>query len=138
MARQNGQRNKVDLDGQLTRDVEIRGTENKVAIISLACNRYIGDNAPENVQTADFLPLKMFGKNIDWLKNYKKGQAVTISGRLESGSYTNQDGQKVYETYVNVTYIQPLERRSRENSDNGSGDSFIQIPDDMENQMPFK
>ena len=132
MAKQYAQQNNVNLIGQLTRDMEIYGEETKVARNTLACNRYIGDNAPDSVQTADFIPLKKFGKNLDWMKNFKKGTRVVVAGRMESGSYTDGEGKKHYEVYLNIENIEEVVSKSR-----NDGDEFANIPDG-DDGLPFK
>lgn len=91
--------NKVILSGRLTRDPEIRycGTDNGtcVARFSLAVPRNDRNN------TADFISIKVLGKRAEWIEKYiKKGSRIELDGSIQSGSYENERGEKVYYTEV--------------------------------------
>lgn len=89
--------NKVTLLGRLTRDPEIHEGETMVAKYTLAVNRR-GRN-----DEADFINCVAFGKSAEFASNYmKSGQRFAVAGRIQTGSYTNKDGQKVYTTDVVV------------------------------------
>lgn len=93
--------NKCCFIGRLTRDPEIRYTQGEkslcIARYTIAVERRWAKNNDE--QKADFIPCLAFGKSGEHVeKYYKKGMKVAVSGRMQTGSYTNKDGQKVYTT----------------------------------------
>lgn len=93
------QLNAVFLTGRPTREPEIsRNSETPVAHISLAVNRR---KNRDGVEEADFPRITLFGKNAEFAEKYiRKGKLITVTGRLQTGSYTNKDGEKVYTTDV--------------------------------------
>ena len=96
--------NKVILMGRLTKRSEVRYTsgENSLAIAryTLAVDRKIRKDGDT---TADFIPCVVFGRSAEFVEKYfRKGLKITIAGRIQTGSYTNRDGQKVYTTEVVV------------------------------------
>ena len=121
--------NKVILMGRLARDPEVRYSqgENSTAIAryTLAVNRRRGRNE-ENA--ADFISCVAFGKSAEFAEKYlRKGIKITLSGRIQTGSYTNRDGVKVYTTDVVVEEQEFAE--SRANSDareQGGGNNSYQ------------
>ena len=97
--------NKVILMGRLTRDPEVRyssgETATAVARFTLAVDRRFARR--DSDQTADFIGCVAFGRNAEFIEKYfRQGMRVTICGRIQTGSYTNRDGQKVYTTDVVV------------------------------------
>ncbi len=146
--------NKVELTGRLTADPEIRYTtgENNFAIgtFTLAVNRkYVKKNDP-NAQTADFIRCKTLGKTSEFLKNYfHKGMKADICGRIETGKYTNKDGQTVYTTDVVVEDLEFGESKGSGNettqhqSNGFSGgyqnpnQSYMNIPEGTNEVLPF-
>ena len=139
--------NKVILMGRLTRDPDIRYTagENAMSIAryTLAVDRRIRRN--EGEQTADFIPCIAFGKTAEFAEKYlHKGIKIAITGRIQTGSYTNKDGQKVYTTDVVVEECEFAESKNvasangrPEPSDN-AGDGFMNIPDPVDDRdLPF-
>ncbi|MDE7404774.1 MAG: single-stranded DNA-binding protein, partial [Lachnospiraceae bacterium] len=95
--------NKVILMGRLTRDPEVRYSqgENALAIAryTLAVDRRFNRSGDEN--TADFINCVAFGKSGEFAERYfRKGTKILVSGRIQTGSYTNKDGVKVYTTEV--------------------------------------
>lgn len=136
--------NKVILMGRLTRDPEVRysagDNSTAVARYTLAVNRrFKRDNEP----TADFIPCVAFGKAAEFTEKYfRQGMQVTISGRIQTESYTNREGQKVYTTEVVVE-----EQEFAESKRNGqtttqqeppdTGDGFMNIPDGIDEELPF-
>ena len=146
--------NKVILMGRLTRDPEMRygqGSSTAVCRYSLAVNRrFRKDNDPE----ADFFNCTAFGKSAEFAEKYfKKGQQVLITGRIQNDNYTNKDGQKVYSVQVIVDEQVFADSKNAGNSGNGgssfdsfgagspapssAGDGFMNIPDGMEEELPF-
>ena len=103
--------NKVILMGRLTRDPEVRYTpgENSFAIAryTLAVDRKIRKDGDA---TADFINCVVFGRSAEFAEKYfRKGLKITIEGRIQTGSYTNRDGQKVYTTEVVVEEAKALD-----------------------------
>lgn len=100
--------NKVILMGRLTRDPEVRYSsgENQTAIArySLAVDRRRGKN--DDQPSADFINCVAFGRSAEFAEKYfHKGLKITVAGRIQTGSYTNKDGQKVYTTDVVVEWL---------------------------------
>lgn len=99
--------NKTILMGRLTRDPEVRYSagENAMAIarFTLAVNRRFRRDGEQN---ADFISCVAFGKTAEFIEKYiTQGRQICISGRIQTGSYTNRDGQKVYTTEVVVEEV---------------------------------
>ncbi len=136
--------NKVILIGRLTRDVEMRYTQNSstaIANYTLAVNRPYKQNGE---QEADFLRCTAFGKMAELAEKYlAKGMRVAVEGRIQTGSYTNRDGQKVYTTDIMVERQEFLEKRGSDSqSDAGTAgdyqaDGYINIPDGIDEDLPF-
>lgn len=142
--------NKVELVGRLTRDPEVRystgESANAIARFSVAVNRRF-KNADGNYD-ADFINCIAFGKSAEFVEKYfKKGMAIGLTGRIQTGSYTNKDGQKVYTTDVVVEETEFVESKnassngdasaSRPTPSNNSGDGFMNIPDGIDEELPF-
>ena len=138
--------NKVILMGRLTRDPEVRYTQgdNAMAIArySLAVDRrFKRDGDPD----ADFINCVAFGKSGEFAEKYlKKGTKIAVVGRIQTGSYTNKDGQKVYTTDVVVEEQEFAESKNSSSSDNNQSapenknTDFMNIPDEIEDsELPF-
>ena len=137
--------NKVILMGRLTRDPEVRYTQgdNTMAIArySLAVDRrFKRDGEPD----ADFINCVAFGKSGEFAEKYlKKGTKVAVVGRIQTGSYTNKDGQKVYTTDVVVEEQEFAESKNSGSSDNNQSapanknTDFMNIPDGIDEELPF-
>lgn len=138
--------NKIILIGRLTKDVEMHNSANNnaVARYTLAVNRPFRKNGE---QQADFLPCIAFGKTAEFAEQYlSKGIRVAVEGRVQTGSYTNQEGQKVYTTDVVIERQEFLEKKAG-NSQPVDGDAesrwkgvlgSMDIPDGMEDEdYPF-
>ena len=113
--------NSVQLVGRLTRDPEVRYTDGglSVARFSLAVDRRFKN---ENGPTADFPGCIAFGKTAEFIEKYfKKGMRIGIQGRIQTGQYTNNDGNKVYTTDVVVENCEFVESKS-ERSNSGNSD----------------
>jgi len=131
--------NKVVLVGRFTKDPEIRYTDGgaSIARFNLAVDRrYKQDNGP----TADFIGCIAFGKTAEFVEKYfKKGNRIGLTGRIQTGSYTNKDGVKVYTTDIVAEEVEFVESKAGA-SDQGNAkvndDGFMDIPDGMED-MPF-
>lgn len=105
--------NVVTLNGRLTRDVELRYTPNGNAVgrFSLAVNRRVPNQNGE--RTADFINCVIWNKPAETLAQYtKKGSLIGVQGRIQTGSYENQQGQKIYTTDVVVENFDFLETKA--------------------------
>ena len=114
--------NKVILCGRLTRDPEVRYSQGAepmaIARYTLAVDRRRGRSNDPNEQSADFISIVAFGKAGEFAEKYlKKGTKMLITGRIQTGSYTNKDGVKVYTTEVVVEDQEFAE--SKNNASNG-------------------
>ena len=135
--------NKVILMGRLTKDPDVRygGQQNDKAVakFSLAVDRKFKREGDE--QTADFISCVAFGKTAEFLEKYAgKGTKFLIEGRIQTGSYTNKDNNKVYTTDVVVENVEFAESKKSENSNpepQPDDDGFMNIPDDIDEDLPF-
>lgn len=150
--------NKVILMGRLTRDPDVRYSsgENSMAVAryTLAVDRQY---RRDGEQSADFISCVAFGKNGEFAEKYlRQGIKIAVEGRIQTGSYTNKDGNKVYTTDVVVERHEFAEsKRSGEGSSSGGGysggstgggnsapssvgpDGFMNIPDGIDEELPF-
>lgn len=148
--------NKVILMGRLTRDPEVRYSagDNPMAIAryTLAVDRRF---KKENEATADFISCVAFGKAAEFAEKYfRQGIRIVVSGRIQTGSYTNRDGNKVYTTDVVVEEQEFAESKAVSDSHVGqvasmgapaptptpsmaSADGFMNIPDGIDEELPF-
>ncbi len=145
--------NKVILMGRLTREPEVRYSQGDnataVARYTLAVDRRFNRNNDE--QTADFINCVAFGKSGEFAEKYlHKGTKIAITGRIQTGSYTNKDGVKVYTTDVVVEDHEFAESKNSAGSADNSGfapagrpapaaagDGFMNIPDGIDEELPF-
>ena len=132
--------NKVILIGRLTKDTETRVTQGDnptyITRYTLAVDRkFKKDGEP----SADFINCVAFGKSAEFAEKYFfKGMKVAITGRLQTGSYTNKDGQKVYTTDVVIEEQEFAEsKQANEQHHEPVGDGFMKIPDGLEETLPF-
>ncbi len=149
--------NKVILMGRLTRDPEVRysqgqnGEQMAIARYTLAVDRRFARKNGGDEQSADFIGCVAFGRQGEFAEKYlKKGTKVAVTGRIQTGSYTNKDGQKVYTTDVVIEEQEFAEskgssdgastgytpRESAPSSADAGG--FMPIPDGIEGDLPFK
>ena len=150
--------NKVVLMGRLTRDPEVRYSqgENALAIAryTLAVDRRF---KRDGEQTADFINCVVFGKSAEFTERYfRQGMRITVCGRIQTGSYTNKDGVKVYTTEVVVEEQEFAESKASSDSyaashpqqnaapapsmpspGAASADGFMNIPDGIDEELPF-
>lgn len=134
--------------GRLTRDPEVRYTQGTqptaIARFSIAINRrFKRDGEPE----ADFLNCVAFGKTAEIIEKYfSKGMAIGVTGRIQTGSYTNKDGVKVYTTDIYCETVEFVEKKGdNQNSGNAGGnsrpsaaaDGFMNLPQGIEEELPF-
>ncbi|SNU06934.1 single-strand binding protein [Lachnospiraceae bacterium] len=151
--------NKVILMGRLTRDPEVRysnsqnGDQMAIARYTLAVDRrFARKNGGDNQQTADFITCVAFGRQGEFAEKYlKQGTKIAVTGRIQTGSYTNKEGQKVYTTEVVVEEQEFAESKGAASESQGgyapqaapspadaSADAFMNIPEGIENDLPFK
>ena len=141
--------NKVVLIGRLTRDPEVRYTQGEnpicIARYSLAVDRRI---KKEGEQSADFISCVAFGKSAEFVEKYlKQGIKIAITGRIQTGSYTNRNGQKVYYTEVVAEEHEFAQSKTDESAGQPDPkpepmpepgtDDFMSIPDGIEEELPF-
>jgi single-strand DNA-binding protein len=143
--------NKVILMGRLTRDPEVRYSQGEsataVARFTLAVDRrFRRDDA-----STDFIGCVAFGRNAEFIEKYfRQGTKALITGRIQTGSYTNRDGQKVYTTDVVVEDQEFAESKNASGANDAGfapmsrpqpsaaiGDGFMNIPDGIDEELPF-
>lgn len=140
--------NKVILMGRLTRDPEIRYTQNEekmcIARYTLAVDRR---TRQEGQQNADFISCVAFGNAAVFAEKYfRQGTKIAITGRIQTGSYTNREGRKVYTVDVVIEEQEFAESKAAAaghagNAETGQqyagDDGFMNIPDGVDEQLPF-
>ncbi len=144
--------NTVQLVGRFTRDPDVRYTDggSTIARFTLACDRRFKRDGEDN---ADFISCVAFGKTAEFIERYfVKGQRIGLNGRIQTGSYVNQEGTKVYTTDVIAENVEFVESKNAAGGDNGAGcqpasrptpasavgDGFMNIPDGVEDEgLPF-
>ena len=132
--------NSVQLIGRLTRDPEVRYTDGGVSIarFSLAVERRFKQ---ENGADADFINIVSFGKTADFIEKYfHKGMKVALNGRIQTGSYTDKDGKKVYTTDViaeNVEFCESKQNNAPEAKDSNANNDFLNVPEEINEELPF-
>ena len=157
--------NKVILMGRLTRDPEIRYTQGDnpmcIARYTLAVDRRFNRNNDDG-NNADFIPCVCFGKSAEFVEKYLlKGTKMAVIGRIQTGSYTNRDGVKVYTTEVVIEEQEFAESKNAQSAGSGTSsgntgadrreagrqqapaknddpmDGFMNIPDGIDEELPF-
>lgn len=141
--------NKVIISGRLTRDAEIRYTQGQtptaIARLTIATDRRF---KKEGEPTADFISCTAFGKTAEFFENYgKKGVKFNVAGRIQTGSYTNKDGQTVYTTDVVVEETEFAESKAASGAGSDSAAAaqaasapeggFMNIPSGIDEELPF-
>ena len=150
--------NKVVLMGRLTRDPEVRYSQGEkataIARYTLAVDRTF---KRDGEQTADFINCVVFGRSAEFAERYfRQGTKIAISGRIQTGSYTNKDGVKVYTTEVVVDEQEFAESKAasansgfqpqggyqqaapaKPSPNAAIGDGFMNIPDGIDEELPF-
>ena len=148
--------NKVILMGRLTRDPEVRYAQgdnaNAVARYTLAVDRRF---RRDGEQSADFINCVAFGRAAEFAERYlRQGVKIAVTGRIQTGSYTNRDGVRVYTTDVVIEEQEFAESKAAGASNNGYqnnsyqaapapspsvdiGDGFMNIPDGIDEELPF-
>lgn len=129
--------NKVILIGRLTRDADIRrATDTLVARFTLAVDRPF-----KSEQGTDYPSCVAFGKTAEFVEKYlRQGVKIAAEGRLQTGSYTNKDGVKVYTTDVVVERIEFAESKRADAGETQppSTNEWLEIPEGIEADLPFK
>ena len=141
--------NKVILMGRLTRNPEVRygAGENSTAVAryTIAVDRRF---KRDGEQSADFISCVTFGRNAEFAEKYlRQGTKIVLTGRIQTGSYTNRDGQKVYTTDIVVEEQEFAESKaagngsqnnySRPSAATSDADGFMNIPDGIDDELPF-
>lgn len=132
--------NSVQLVGRLTRDPDVRYTNGGLTIakFSVAIDRKF---KTEGEETADFINCSAFGKTAEFMeKFFHKGMRVGLTGRIQTGSYTNKDGVKVYTTEVVAESVEFTESKNAnaQSSDTAKpSKDFMDVPDALEDELPF-
>lgn len=140
--------NKAIIIGRMTRRADIRYTQGEnqtcIARFTLAVNRKFARSGEKD---ADFISCIAFGKTAEFLERYgHKGVKFVVEGKIQTGSYTNREGQKVYTTDVVVESIEFGESKSAAVSNNTNNDNmqqqtdengFMLIPEGLEEELPF-
>lgn len=136
--------NVVTLVGNLCKNNEIRYTsgENARAILrnTIAVQRKF-KNKETGQYESDFISIQAFGKTAEFINQYfHKGSKIGVTGEIRTGNYTNKDGQKVYTTDVIVNDAEFVSPRSESdnNTNNAQNYGFIDVPEGIENDLPFK
>lgn len=149
--------NKVILMGRLTRDPDVRYSsgDNAMAIarytLAVDRRRSSRNGGGDDQQTADFINCVAFGRAGEFAEKYfRKGTKIAITGRIQTGSYTNKDGQKVYTTDVVVEEQEFAESKNGQGSSDGASfapagnaggseisEGFMNIPDGIDEELPF-
>lgn len=136
--------NVVTLVGNLCRDNDVRYSsgENATAILrnTIAVQRKFKDKQTGNYES-DFINIQAFGNNAEFINKYfNKGSKIGITGEIRTGSYINKDGAKVYTTDVIVNNAEFVGKKE-DNPDNAStpsNDDFVDIPEGIELDLPWK
>ena len=144
--------NKAILMGRLTRDPEVRYSQTDssmvIAKFSLAVDRRHKKQGDE--VTADFFNCTAFGKQAEFVEKYlKQGTKMVVIGRIQNDNYTNKEGQKVYSVQIIVEEMEFAESKASAGQGEQTGnntppamgepgsDGFMNIPDGIDNQLPF-
>ena len=140
--------NKVILIGRLTANPELKEGQNSYCRFALAVDRKKRD------EQADFINCVVFGKGGEFAERYlKKGTKIAVTGRIQTGSYTNKEGVKVYTTDIIADNIEFAESKGASEGSSGgqsyqapqggtaapapADDGFMNIPDGIEEELPF-
>lgn len=134
--------NKVILMGRLTKDPNVSYSQGQepmaVARYSLAVDRAY---SKDREQTADFINCVAFGKNGEFAEKYlHKGTKILVEGRIQTGSYTNKDGQKIFTTDVVIEHHEFAESKASSGNaqSNNASDGFVNIADSVDDEaLPF-
>ncbi len=133
--------NKIILIGRTTKEPEIRYGQNEeekfvVARFTLAVQRSYKRDSTDD---ADFINCAAFGKTAEFVEKYvKKGTKLAVEGEWRSGSYIGKDGTRVYTDTCNVRNLEFCESKKADSArETEAGNDFMDIPDDMDDELPF-
>ena len=148
--------NRVILMGRLTRDPNISYSQNgdnmTIARFTMAVDRRGRRQDGTDQQSADFIGCVAFGRQAEFAEKYlKQGTKVAVTGRIQTGCYTNKDGQKVYTSDVVLDDIEFAESKNTQGGGNGNysdqasqrtassavGDGFMNLPEGIDEELPF-
>jgi len=138
--------NKVILMGRLTRDPYISYSTGDqtmaIARYTLAVEKRIRRDIGDDKPNADFISCVCFGRTAEFAEKYlHKGIKICVTGRIQTGSYVNKDGQKVYTTDVVVDDHEFAESKnnggSKQSTPEEYSDGFMNIPEGMDEELPF-
>lgn len=145
--------NKVIITGRLTKEPDVRYSQTASGNMAIARYTLASDRKfkKDGEQNADFINCIAFGKLGEFAEKYlHKGTKIAVVGRIQTGSYTNKDGNKVYTTDVVVEEQEFCESKNANNSNSqqsntanasnqpSSGNDFMSIPEGIEDDLPFK
>ena len=143
--------NKIILVGRLCADVETNFTTGENAMVishfRLAVDKRFKKKDDPNAPTADFFRITAFGKLGEFAQNYlKKGTKIILEGRIENNNYVNSEGKTVYQDQIIAENIEFAESKKAAEENGGSpslvsakpDDSFMSIPEGVEDQLPFE
>lgn len=137
--------NVVILMGRLTRDPDTRiNGDSTVTKFTIAVERRFRRPGDEEGRSADFPSCTAFGKTAEFISKYfRQGTKIAVIGRLQTGSYTNKDGVKVYTTEVIVNEVHFAESKGTQESGQAetapaNNGEWLNIPEGIENDLPFK
>lgn len=132
--------NSVNIIGNLVKDIELKGQEGNVASFMVAVQRQFKDKQTGEYES-DFIPCKAFGNTAEILsKHFSKGNKIGISGRWQSGSYDNKQGQRVYTNDLVVRDITFVEKKGQSDAPapkQQANDPFANAGTDVDNSLPF-
>ena len=137
--------NKIILMGRVTRDPDVRySADNKAnARFSFAVNRRFKREGEED---ADFFNIVAFGRLAEFVEKYlHRGTKIVLEGEIHNNNYTNKDGQMIYGMQIIAQNIEFAESKASASNDQGNsletpskvGDGFMNIPEGMEEELPF-
>ena len=132
--------NKVCLSGRVVRDPNVRYSQGEnpmcIAHFTMACDRR--GKKEEGKQSADFPSCVAFGKQGEFVEKYgRKGMKFDITGRLQTGSYKDKNGNTVYTTDVVVEEIEFGESKNVSQTQDKPDDGFTNVPDEIDAELPF-
>lgn len=145
--------NKAIITGRLTKEPEVRYSQTASGNMAIARYTLASDRKfkKDDEQNADFINCIAFGKSGEFAEKYlHKGTKIAVVGRIQTGSYTNKDGNKVYTTDVVIEEQEFCESKNANSSNSeqsstanannqpSSGNDFMSIPEGIEDDLPFK
>ncbi|MCQ2537338.1 MAG: single-stranded DNA-binding protein [Lachnospiraceae bacterium] len=144
--------NRVILMGRLTRDPNVTYSQkdnSAIARFTVAVDRRVSRNNENGEQNADFIGCVCFGRTAEFAEKYlRQGTKIACQGRIQTGSYTNKDGQRVYTTDIVLDDIEFAESKNAQGGGQPSGGydrpqpsgadaGFMSIPDSIDEELPF-